>query len=346
MSASAPLLPSAPRIAVIGAGIAGLACGRELQARGAQVTLFDKGTVPGGRATTRITEHGNFDHGAQYFTVQNHRFDSEVATWLRDGVARRWPGRVVAFSDGRMIEKAMSVERHVGAPGMNDLGRHLAASLDIRLSTKIEHVSASGGRRGLWHVHPSDGRELAVGGFDALVVALPSPQAAALLKGHTELVAPMLTVQWVPCWAGMLALARPSGAGFDGAFINDDPILGWVARDSGKPDRLAVSSVAERWVLHAKPRWSQEYLEMEPAQAGQWLLRAFSARIGRALKPRWLAAHRWRFATPVNPLSQPFLWDARKHIGACGDWCNGPRVEGAFLSGIALAEAIDAALRD
>jgi predicted NAD/FAD-dependent oxidoreductase len=342
MSAIAPpsSSASAQRIAVIGAGIAGLVCAGQLQARGAQVTVFDKGTVPGGRAATRVTEHGNFDHGAQYFTVQSHRFDNEVAAWSRTGVVRRWSGRVIAFSDRRVIEKAMSVDRYVGAPGMNEVARHLATGLDVRLSTKIEAVSASTGRRGLWHLHPTDGRELAVGGFDALVVAVPAPQAATLLKGLTDLAAAVQTVQWAPCWAAMLALARPSGVDFDGAFINDDPILGWVARDSAKPDRAAVQGIAERWVLHAKPRWSQEYIDMAPEQAGQWLLRAFSARIGRALKPRALAAQRWRFATPVNPLSQSFLWDARKRIGLCGDWCNGPRVEGAYLSGLALADAI------
>lgn len=340
MSAPLPVSFASERIAVIGAGIAGLACARALQARGAQVIVFDKGTVPGGRATTRVTAHGNFDHGAQYFTVQHHRFENELAGWQREGVVQPWSARVIAFSERRVVDKAMSVEPYVAVPGMSELGRYLATGLDLHLSTPITRIDASGGRRGLWHVQSASGRGLAVGGFDAVVVAVPSPRAATLLNGHTELVAPMLTVQWAPCWAAMVALAHPAGTDFDAAFVNDDPILGWVARDNAKPDRATVAGVAERWVLHAKPRWSQEYLEMEPTQAGQWLLRAFSARIGHGLKPRWLAAHRWRFATPVNPLPQACLWDARQRIGVCGDWCNGPRVEGAFLSGIAMAEAI------
>ena len=35
---------------------------------------------------------------------------------------------------------------------------------------------------------------------------------------------------------------------------------------------------------------------------------------------------------------------AAARLGACGDWCEGPRVEAAFLSGIALAAKIAEAL--
>lgn len=336
-NARAPISDPAPRIAIVGGGVAGLACAGELARRGASVTVFDQGSVPGGRAATRVTEHGNFDHGAQYFTVQNHRFEAVAARWTHAGLVAPWPGRMIAFSGGRVIEQAMTHERHVGVPAMSELGRSLATGIDIRLSTTIEYVDMQGG---LWHLHASDRRPLAVRGFDALVVATPSPQAAALLKGQTELVSTIAAVQWVPCWVAMVALVRSSGAGFDGAFINDDPILGWVSCDSAKPMRERVPGVAERWVLHAKPRWSHDYIDMAPEQAGQWLLRAFSARLGRALKPRWLAAHCWRHATPVNPLSQSCLWDARRRVGFAGDWCGGPRLEGAYLSGLALAEAM------
>ena len=36
------------------------------------------------------------------------------------------------------------------------------------------------------------------------------------------------------------------------------------------------------------------------------------------------------------------LWDRDMRIGACGDWTHGDRVEDAFLSAEALADAIDA----
>ena len=48
-------------------------------------------------------------------------------------------------------------------------------------------------------------------------------------------------------------------------------------------------------------------------------------------------AHRWRYAIPPDPLAESCLFDAEMQVAACGDWCAGPRVEGAFLSGASAA---------
>ena len=328
-----------PRVAVVGAGIAGLACAHELLARGAWVTVFEKQLVTGGRVATVAAEPGTFDTGAQYFTVSHHRFEPVVQRWLDRGIARRWRARIAAFSGGTLVDKASPTERFVGVPGMGAIGRWLAQGLDVRLGTCVRRIDRRGG---LWLLHDDRGRELSVSGFDAVCLALPSPQAVSLLAGHSPLADKLAVVDWEPCWAATLALARPSGLEFDGAFVNDDPILGWIARDSSKPGRAEVAGVAERWVLHARPRWSRQYFDMPEAQAAQWLVRAFSARVGRAVAPRHLAAVRWRYATPVNPLPTAFLWDEQARVGVAGDWCNGPRVEGAYLSGLALAQAIAA----
>ena len=35
-----------------------------------------------------------------------------------------------------------------------------------------------------------------------------------------------------------------------------------------------------------------------------------------------------------------YSWDAERRIGLCGDWPNGGKVGGAWLSGIRLADAM------
>ena len=52
------------------------------------------------------------------------------------------------------------------------------------------------------------------------------------------------------------------------------------------------------------------------------------------------AAHRWRYARVTRALSQPFVRSADGTLYLGGDWCIGPRIEAAWDSGTAIAEAI------
>ncbi len=320
-------------IAVVGAGIAGLACARRLREAGAAVTVFERQAQPSGRAATLIEAAGPYDHGAQYFTVRDARFAAEVQRWRSEDVVQRWTGRIVAMDRRDVKDKTGSAERFVAVPGMRRLGVHLARGIDVRLSTPVLALQSAGER---WRLL-GEGGEL--GRFSTVLLAMPSGQAAALLDGLTRLAAVARTVDWQPCWAVTVALAHPSGADFEGAFINDDPILGWAALDSAKPRRGRVDGVAERWVLHAHPAWSARYAGLGEDEVSRWLARAFSARLRGKPMPQYARAVRWDHAMPVNPLAQPCLWDPAQRLGAAGDWCGGPRIEGAYLSGLALAEA-------
>src|SRR3990167_5715659 len=107
-----------PEIAIIGAGIAGLACARRLQLAGVSVTLIDKSRGPGGRMSTRRGEQWQCDHGAQYFTARQPLFRAEVQRWLKAGVAARWQPRLSVFGGSQVHELDPSLERFVGVPRM------------------------------------------------------------------------------------------------------------------------------------------------------------------------------------------------------------------------------------
>ena len=69
-----------PHIAIIGVGMAGVTCARTLRQAGHHVTLFEKSRGLGGRMSTRASAFGGFDHGAQYFTVRDPRFELAIGT--------------------------------------------------------------------------------------------------------------------------------------------------------------------------------------------------------------------------------------------------------------------------
>jgi predicted NAD/FAD-dependent oxidoreductase len=122
---------------------------------------------------------------------------------------------------------------------------------------------------------------------------------------------------------------------FDAAFT-ESPRLPWLARNNSKPGR----DEAEAWVLHASNVWSDGHIDADSQQVIQQLLSEFADLVGGVPEPVTVRAHRWRYALPAQLLGTEYLWDEDLGIGACGDWCGGPRVEGAYLSGLQLGERI------
>lgn len=324
------------RIAVVGAGIAGLACARRLRRQGATVVVFEAARQVGGRVATLDTASGPFDTGAQYFTARHHAFKRALGPWLNKGRVAPWTGRIVALQRGVSSDKSDSAQRYVALPGMRALAEELARGLDVRLVARVSGLRLAGRR---WQIElAGQPAPAADAGFDCVVLAVPPATAGELLPPGSPLRAPLDAVRWEAVWALLLALPRRVPVDFDGAFVNDDPLLAWVARDSAKPARPKVEGVAERWVLHAQPRWSREHAEISEREAIDWLSNSFVASVGKPLRPVLSIAQRWDHARPLNPLPDRCLWDAVAGIGLAGDWCGGPRIEGAFLSGLALAE--------
>jgi predicted NAD/FAD-dependent oxidoreductase len=319
-------------VAVIGGGLAGLAAARTLADQNHAVVVFEKARGRGGRAATRRLPDvpggaASADHGAQYFTARDPRFRRRVLSWAARGVLARWEGRFGAVGADGIQPAGEGDERWVGVPGMSALGRMLADDLDLRLSTRVappERIPDG------WLLMDESGAEL--GRFDRVLVAAPAPQAADLLAAAPGLAARAAAVPFNACWTVLAGFAVPVSLPWDGLFVNAGP-LGWVARDGGKPGRQG-----EIWVLHAAPDWSRGHLEDAPASVADTLLGGFRALAGGDLPPvSWQEVHRWLFARAAGPLDAGCLWDGDHGIGACGDWCTDGRIEGAWLSGEALA---------
>lgn len=325
--------PARRSVGIVGAGISGLAAADALAQRGLAVHVFDKARGVGGRTSVRRSDDLHFDHGAQYFTVGDGRFTPTVEAWLRAGIVAKWEGRVVVIENGR-VRTSPSRTRYVGVPGMNAITRHLASSVQVTTQTRVATMRR---RAGQWLLRDDADRD--VGRFDVVVVALPAAQAADLLTGLPEFAAQARACRFSPCWSVMVAFDRRPDVPFDAAFVHDLP-LSWIARNSSKPGRPP----AECWVLHASPEWSAEHLEDAPEAVCRDALAVLQRIAGFAdARPVHVAAHRWRYAQPAEPLSVGCLWDAEVQVAVCGDWCQGPRIEGAFLSGAAAAQRVSGA---
>ncbi len=312
-------------IAVLGAGLAGLACARTLRDAGLTPVLFDKGRAPGGRIATRRGRAPDgsplqWDHGAQYFLPRDPGF----AAALTAAGAVPWP----------------DAQRLTGTPGISALGRALAEGLTIHPS---RHATRLSGGPGAWMVHHADsavvkpGRplppgteELAAGPFSAVAIALPAPQSAPIAEAFApEMAARCAEAVYDPCWTVMAAFDTPLP--LPATLRPDTGPIGWAARESGKPGRPS----AEAWTIQASAAWSRSHLE-DPAEAVTAALLAALTPVS----PTTFSAHRWRYSLVQTPLGTPCLHDATLGLGLAGDWCLGGRGEAAWLSGTALGQAI------
>ncbi len=322
-----------PRVAIVGAGVSGLICARSLLHHDVEVTVLEKSRGVGGRMATRRTAEGPaYDHGAQYFTVRDERFERSVKSWMQEGIVAPWRGRICSLLDGQPQWKEDSALRLVGVPGMSSICGHLAAGLQTQFSTQ---ATAPEQRDNAWTICDVGNRHL--GEFDYFISSAPAPQSAALLAGAPILQQQAMSTEMHACWAVMVSFDESLQLPFDGDFVQESA-LSWISRNDSKPGR---GGEGESWVLHASPDWSDECVDEEPDTALGKLLQAFWQATGAKPRPtRYATSHRWRYAIPAQPLEAPCLFDSQLRIGACGDWCGGPRVEGTFLSGLAMASRV------
>ena len=348
-----PAAAGVRNFAVIGAGIAGMTCARTLMQAGHQVSVFDKSRSVGGRMATRETEFGGFDHGAQYFTVRDARFEKAIAA--TSAMVRPWSANTVRILDehGRVVASSLPPkEAHwVAKPGMSSLVRQwaepIAAAGKLFMETRVSRLERDKLSPAKWQLQtegPSDSSRV-YSGFDAVVMAVPAAQASALLissQQGKQLQAAISAVEVAPCWTLMLAFpqaAQPNlphlGPQWNAARSTHHRIA-WLARESSKPGRGSI----ERWTVQASPDWSQRHLEDDAERVKAKLLKAFTEVTGIRAEPPHAVVHRWRYAQTIKPLGQSHLREASAGLGICGDWCLGHRVEDGFVSGLEMALAL------
>ena len=307
------------RVGVIGAGMAGMACGQALRGAGHSVTLIDKGRGAGGRMATRRldTPLGEvaFDHSAQYFTARDEMFRIQVDQWAAAGHVAPWP--------------TVGEDTWVGTPGMSAPLNAMASDLEVLWSARVTAITP---RPGGWTISLEDAPDLEV---EAVVVAIPAEQAADLLASVSpDMAEAARGVPSAPCWTLMLAFAGRLAADTDWLRGDSASPLGWAARNSAKPGRRPI----EAWVVQASADWSAQHLETPKKEIITRLTTALSEQLDVVLPtPVASASHRWLYARSGQGGSEA-LWDADLKLGVCGDWLIGPRVEAAWMSGTRLAE--------
>ena len=189
----------------MGAGISGLLVAKTLNEKVGPLRFWTSRDV-GGRMATRRIGRGNFDHGAQFFTVRGERFGL-VEDWLGAGVATEWT-RGFADPEGRPNEDGYP--RYRGTEGMTSIPKYISRGLDVRTGEKAVRVDDTDDG---WEVVCESGSRVA---GTLLVLAAPVPQALDLASSGSYSLPDgarrqLEAISYDPCLALMVLLDGSTG---------------------------------------------------------------------------------------------------------------------------------------
>ena len=321
-----------PSVAIIGAGMAGLTCGTALRGMVDTVRVFEKSVFAGGRVGNTHSGAYEFNHGAQYFTVSNPLFWNIVSAWQTDGIVRPWDGWIVELHKGQVVNSDLATQRFVGVPRMVTVAESLARQCDLVTTVNIAELEQQDG--GGWRLFNERGDYQ--GAFDVVIIATAANQVSALCPTIPAICEAADGVDMTACWSAMLAFEQRLELPYDAAVVFDSPLT-WVSRYQVS----GLDTEADCWVLHANPEWSQQYAASFRGRVMHALLDAFwEAADIKPRKPDSSSVHCWKHALPINPIREDSLFVEADAIGACGDWCTAPRIEGAVLSGFSMADRV------
>lgn len=351
-------------IAVIGAGIAGLACAQRLLHAGHSVTLFDKARGPGGRMSSKQRPEATLDLGAQAFTVRHDAFAAEVERWREAGCVAEWPHSLYQAGPSGWQAHHDGQQRFIGAPRMSAITRHMAEAFTAQGGTlhTATRITALGNTDAGWQLESEHDSEYksehdsenesehngTFGPYARVIVTAPPPQAEGLLQPwDTALSSLCQRLPQQGCWAGWAVFDAPLPAlpgvdpGWQMARVTH-PALRLVTRNNTKPGR---GTQPESVSLLAQIEWSDTHLEQQSEWATQQLLDALASLFpSPTVLPALIdsGAHRWRYSQPAEEADMPAEGFAIGHAGLslCGDSLRGGRVEDAWLSGYQLAQAL------
>ena len=319
------------KIAIIGAGFSGLCLAHFLKDK-AELSIFEKSRGVSGRMATRRIEQFSFDHGAQYFKARSHEFQQFLKPLLDQNIIARWDAKYGVFAGNSLLKRAdwsLEEPRYAGVPSMNRVGKFLAEGLDVHLNTRIARLA----KKDKWQLIDTDGEEYA--GFDWVISAIPAPQAAELLPEACAFRTRVAEIRMLPCFAMMLGFEQALSLSFTAAHLQDSDIS-WIAQNSSKPGRDSLPSL----VMHSSPEFAAKYREMRE-EAEKKLIHTTSQLIGFDVSVATTKSlHFWGYANNARRVPVELFIDQENHLAACGDWCQGGRVEGAFVSAYKLAQVL------
>jgi copper homeostasis protein len=346
-----------PKVAVIGAGLAGLTAAHRLLSRGVEVTVIDKGRRGGGRMCTR---------GEVLPDGRTARFDLGPPVLC----ARLSHERLVGVPASRRVEpladslpgEALFVEREVGrigaadeppgdepitgltaTGGMRELPFRLLSahgdSLAFHDHTLVERLERSADG---WRIHTRSLRDDLARVITAtgLILTPPVPQTLELLERSNvgmpdEIRDTLRRIRYSRCVALYGVFSGAGALQPGGVWFGDGPFE-WIADNHAK----GVSTVPFSITALTSDDWASARWDAPDAKMLEELLPRLIAWVGAPVGPRCVWLQRWKWAKPLTPTRPPCMVGRDLTLVLAGDGfaaTESEPVDAAVASGEAAA---------
>ncbi|MDX2065596.1 MAG: FAD-dependent oxidoreductase [Fimbriimonadaceae bacterium] len=313
------------RIAVIGAGMAGLGAARTLRRLGIAATVFEKSRGPGGRCATRRVGDYFWDSGATTIVPRQSELGrvmrEEISTDGLEPVAR--PVMLHTNLRPQPGDPTRAAGRFAYRDGIHTLPKRLAEGLDVRLQTEVEHLDR-------------DGHRLVVNGerYDGIILTPPIPQTDRLLWTLGE-SRPFAAVRYRSCISIMLGYADDLPETAYAALLSPDQAhpLAWLSVESakctGRRPTLVLQMSREFSRVHY-PKSDAELVDM----ALPYVRTLFGARY---TQPDAISVMRWKYSQPEVTGTFGMVNPPGSRLIVASDGIFGGRLEDAYDSGVRAA---------
>ena len=307
---------ASPQITIIGAGITGAAAAYRLSQLGVAADVYETGSNAGGRMARSQLGEAVFDHGAQFFTTRGNEFRTLVEAAETEGATRVWTRGFGEAPDG--------YERWRGVPDMTALAAWLLAKSEAKVYLEspvvdLGQLSASG-----------------------IILTPPIPVSVSLardsgLEPPSGLMGRLEAVQYKRTIAVLLVLKGSlRGMPADGGIqLSDDRDLAFITDNcqKGVSSRPALTiHLSNDASLDLWDQTDETIMNFAIARARSWV------EVGDVVDQ---SITRWRYAGPVEVLPESSAtWGQEPSLVIAGEAFNGPKVEGAFNSGIDAANRV------
>ncbi|BAW96586.1 FAD dependent oxidoreductase, putative [[Synechococcus] sp. NIES-970] len=315
-------------VAIIGAGLAGIHCGQQLQAKGLKVALFDKSRGIGGRLATRRVADQSLDHGLSYWEIGGEHTAALTKKLTALGLLQSWSVATTASVDPKDWQTLVGEHRWMAPDGMTAIAKYLAQDLVIHRGQQLTTLQPMANH---WVLTFAQGETVTA---KQVVLALPLPQVITLTYSFITVRDRPPEVFYDPALSLMVGYG---GLNLDfpwqGLHLTKHPLWRTISREGEKRSPSNMTLVCQTTGSFASAYLDRADLAPVASQLLENLQTLF-----HLPQPLWWQIHRWRYAIPKNSSGQAYYrFSTSVPLLACGDWCFGHGIEGAIASGLATA---------